>query len=239
MRSSAPVSALLTLSMAVNAFPILDLLRPRTPTKSYLVVNVEGSPSTGVPPIVTVTKEPSPVTVTERVTDTLTEVPSSVRATSSTTIQVVNVDQTPERSTVTITPTQNPATTPTSVPTTTDHPAPPPSSAAEPDTSVMSSSDAPQPSAPLSSASEMSPPSSAPPPPPSPRVFARGVRGASVIIICTYKLGANFKLVGDTSTFGPVFGRTLFSHSRAFYPSIGSSSTLLRCSSPSSPFFSL
>ncbi|TDZ31481.1 hypothetical protein C8035_v001356 [Colletotrichum spinosum] len=98
MRCSAPVSALLTLSMAVNAFPILDLLRPRTPTKSYLVVNVEGSPSTGVPPIVTVTKEPSPVTVTERVTDTLTEVPSSVRATSSTTIQVVNVDQTPERS---------------------------------------------------------------------------------------------------------------------------------------------
>ncbi|KAJ0271041.1 hypothetical protein CBS470a_013361 [Colletotrichum nupharicola] len=79
MHPPASLTLLLSLSTTANAFPVLDfLLYPRDkPAKSYSVVNVEGSPSTGSPDVVTVTREPAQVTVTERVSDPVTQISCS------------------------------------------------------------------------------------------------------------------------------------------------------------------
>ncbi|KAI8250339.1 hypothetical protein K4K53_012722 [Colletotrichum sp. SAR 10_77] len=183
MHPPAALTLLLSLSTTANAFPVLDfLLHPRDkPAKSYSVVNVEGSPSTGSPDVVTVTKEPAQVTVTERVSDPVTQISSAVQTTTTTSIIVVNVDGTDAPTTVTITPTQKPAPEPTSIPPTTPPPAAPPSSTAAPEPPV-SSSDDPQPL-----------PSSEAPQPPDPSAvvclaehfsaLALAIGGLSVILL--------------------------------------------------------
>ncbi|KAF9869728.1 hypothetical protein CkaCkLH20_12771 [Colletotrichum karsti] len=116
MHPAAPLPLLLTLSTAAHALPIVDfLLHPRAPTKSYSVVNVDGDASTDAPPIVTVTKDPVQVTVTERVSHTASQESTAVQpTTTSTSIAVVNVGG-DGPTTVTVTPTEKPAPEPTSI----------------------------------------------------------------------------------------------------------------------------
>ncbi|GJC92603.1 hypothetical protein ColKHC_01429 [Colletotrichum higginsianum] len=123
MRPSAPLPLLLSVSTAANAIPLLDrLLHLRAdakPTKTYLVVNVEGSPSTDAPQVVTVTQSPAKTTVTERVTDTAIITSPAAHTTetaqttsTSTSLVVVNVDATTDggsTTTITVYPTVTPS----------------------------------------------------------------------------------------------------------------------------------
>ncbi|WYZ35110.1 hypothetical protein EsH8_I_001386 [Colletotrichum jinshuiense] len=142
MRPSAPLPLLLSVSTAANAIPLLDRLlhlRDAKPTKTYSVVNVEGSPSTDSPAVITVTKSAIPATVTERVTDTVIEISSAVQTTqtSSKSLVIVNVDGTanPAPTTITIykSVTPTPESTPSPPTTTPTPPAAPPSSSILPD----------------------------------------------------------------------------------------------------------
>ncbi|KAK2025129.1 hypothetical protein LX32DRAFT_597377, partial [Colletotrichum zoysiae] len=172
MRPSVSLPLLLSVSTAANAIPLLDRLlhlRDAKPPKNYSVVNVEGSPATDSPTVVTVTQSPVQVTVTQRITDPVSDPSSAVQTSTSSTLIIVNVDATTVGASTTVT--VYPALTPTppessplppATTSTTPPPAPPEPTSAVPEPPSEPTSDAPGSPQPTISPTSISAPSSFP-----------------------------------------------------------------------------